>query len=136
MPIEIKGLAPLLQVFDMPTSLHFYRDVIGFRLVAQSQPERGDDCGWALLELNGSELMLNTLYEPDHRPPEPDVSRIAVHDDTRIYFGCPNVAAAYANLVDNGIEAKPPYMTGYGFHAIDLNDPDGYGLTFHWPADS
>jgi hypothetical protein len=28
MPINIRGLAPLLQVFDMPTSVHFYRDVL------------------------------------------------------------------------------------------------------------
>ena len=29
-PIAIRGLCPLLQVFDMPTSLRLYRDVLGF----------------------------------------------------------------------------------------------------------
>ena len=28
MGIEIRGMAPLLQVFDMPTSIAFYRDVV------------------------------------------------------------------------------------------------------------
>lgn len=28
--IEIKGMAPLLQVFDMPASIAFYRDTLGF----------------------------------------------------------------------------------------------------------
>ena len=38
MPIEVRGLAPLLQVYDMPTSIHFYRDLLGFELV-QHAPE-------------------------------------------------------------------------------------------------
>ena len=134
MAIEIKGLAPLIQVFDMPTSIRFYRDVLGFKLIGQSQPELGDDCGWALLNKNGSELMLNTAYEKPNRPDAPDPIRIADHDDTRIYFGCPDVDGAYSYLVEKGVEVKQPYITSYGFKTLDLTDPDGYGLTFHWPA--
>jgi catechol 2,3-dioxygenase-like lactoylglutathione lyase family enzyme len=44
MPIDIRGLAPLLQVFDMPTAIHFYREVLGFEVSASSEP--GDDCNW------------------------------------------------------------------------------------------
>jgi hypothetical protein len=32
MAIDVRGLVPLLQVFDMPTSIRFYRDVLGFEL--------------------------------------------------------------------------------------------------------
>ena len=69
MGIEIRGMAPLLQVFDMPTSIAFYRDVLGFEVVTTSKPgaERFD---WPLLRLNGLELMLNTAYGEDSRPPE------------------------------------------------------------------
>jgi Glyoxalase/Bleomycin resistance protein/Dioxygenase superfamily len=38
MGIEIRGMAPLLQVFDMPTSIAFYRDVLGFEVVTTSKP--------------------------------------------------------------------------------------------------
>ena len=38
MAIAIRGLAPLQGVFDMPTSVHFYRDVLGFELVQTSSP--------------------------------------------------------------------------------------------------
>jgi glyoxylase I family protein len=38
MAIEIRGMAPLLQVFDMPTSLAFYRDVLGFKVESTSKP--------------------------------------------------------------------------------------------------
>ena|SRR5256884_2998451 len=95
MGIEIRGMAPLLQVFDMPTSIAFYRDVLGFEVVTTSKPG-AENFGWALLRLNGMELMLNTAYEEDSRPPEPDRARIAAHDDTAIFFGCPDVDAAYA----------------------------------------
>ncbi|HYL91892.1 MAG TPA: VOC family protein, partial [Alphaproteobacteria bacterium] len=48
MAIDVRGLAPLLQVFDMPTSIAFYRDVLGFEVVATSQPGK-ERFGWALL---------------------------------------------------------------------------------------
>ena len=76
MAIEIRGMAPLLQVFDMPTSIAFYRDVLRFEVVTTSKP-RGEHFDWALLRLNGVELMLNTAYEEDARPPAPDPARIA-----------------------------------------------------------
>jgi hypothetical protein len=31
------GLTPLVQVFDMPTSVRFYRDVLGFEVVSTSE---------------------------------------------------------------------------------------------------
>ena len=47
MGIEIRGIAPLLQVFDMATSIAFYRDVLGFEVVTTSKP-RGEHFDWAL----------------------------------------------------------------------------------------
>lgn len=54
MPVAIRRLCPLLQVFDMPTSLRFYRDVLGVAEVSKS----GQD--WAWLRHGGADLMLNT----------------------------------------------------------------------------
>jgi glyoxylase I family protein len=131
----IQGMAPYLEVYDMPAALHFYRDILGFTVVMQSQPERGDDCGFALLRLNGMELMLNTQYDDGERPPERDGNRDAAHADTALYFGCPDIDGLYAHLVSKNIQAGPPQLTGYGFKAIYLKDPDGYGLVFQWPAE-
>ena len=44
MHVEIKGMSPLLSVFDMPTSLAFYRDVLGFKVIHDSG--KGDNSGW------------------------------------------------------------------------------------------
>ncbi len=131
MAIEIRGLAPLLQVFDMPTAMHFYRDQLGFE-VAGTDGKPADNFDWVLLRLNGAELMLNTAYEADDRPPAPDPARVAGHGDTTVYFGCPDVGAAYAHLRAKGVELEEPSVTSYGFKAISLHDPDGYCLCFHW----
>jgi glyoxylase I family protein len=73
--IPIQGLVPLLEVFDMPRSIAFYRDVLGFEVVSTSEP--GDYFDWALLRLNEVELILNTAYERHERPAAPDPVRIA-----------------------------------------------------------
>ena len=47
MSFELRGVCALLQVFDMPASLAFYRDVLGFSIIGSAPPrERGDDFGW------------------------------------------------------------------------------------------
>jgi catechol 2,3-dioxygenase-like lactoylglutathione lyase family enzyme len=78
--IAIRGLCPLIQVFDMPTSLRFYRDVLGFAEVEKSG--KGDDVHWAWLRHGQAEVMLNTAYDHGERPPALDPARIATHADT------------------------------------------------------
>ena len=135
MAIEIRGMAPLLQVFDMPASIGFYRDVLGFEVASTSEPD-GDHFDWALLRRDGVKLMLNTAYERDARPPAPDPAHIAAHADTAIYFGCPDPDAAYAHLRAHGVKAEAPVVQGYGMKQVYLTDPDGYTLCFQWPAAS
>jgi catechol 2,3-dioxygenase-like lactoylglutathione lyase family enzyme len=132
MPIEVRGVCPLIEVFDMPTSIRFYRDLLGFEVV-RAEP-RGDDCGWALLRLTDAELMLNTAYEAGERPPAPDPDRVRSHRDTTLFFGCPDVDGAYAHLRARGVEVAEPVVRPYGMRQLALRDPDGYGLCFQWPA--
>ncbi len=73
MAIEINGMTPLIQVFDMPAALKFYRDVLGFEVVTDSG--NGDDSSWIWMRLNGADLMLNDQYEPGHVPPAPPSER-------------------------------------------------------------
>ncbi|MFY9550328.1 MAG: VOC family protein [Thermoanaerobaculia bacterium] len=130
MTLKVEGVCPLLIVFDMPRSIAFYRDVLGFEVVAAA----GDDCDWALLRLNDTELMLNTAYERDQRPPAPDPGRIAAHIDTALYFGCRDVDAAYAYLRGKGLNVQAPVIRDYGMKQLYLTDPDGYNLCFQWRA--
>jgi catechol 2,3-dioxygenase-like lactoylglutathione lyase family enzyme len=132
MPLEVSGVVTLLQVFDMPRSLHFYRDLLGFTVLQKSRP--GDRCDWAWLRLGRAELMLNTAYEEETRPPAPDPKRQAAHDDTCLFFGCPDVDAAHEYLQGRGITATAPKTAPYGMRQLWLHDPDGYGICLQWPA--
>jgi glyoxylase I family protein len=131
MGIEIRGMAPLLQVFDMATAIAFYRDVLGFEVVTTSTP-RGKHFDWALLRLSSVEVMLNTAYEEDARPAAPDAVRFAAHEDTCLYFGCPDVDAAYAYLRGRGVAAAEPKVAPYRMKQLYVRDPDGYNLCFQW----
>jgi catechol 2,3-dioxygenase-like lactoylglutathione lyase family enzyme len=134
--IAVEGLAPLLQVFDMRRSIRFYCDVLGFTIAMRSPAlsEDPDHVNWCLLELDGTQLMLNTAYDPEDQPASPDSSRWSGHHDTCIYFGCPDVDAAYEYLRSKGLKVDPPKVAPYGMKQLYINDPDGYGLCFQWKA--
>lgn len=132
MPIDMQGLCPLLQVYDMPTSVRFYRDVLGFEVHSSSPPRFPDDSDWVWLKLNGTELMLNTRYEFDSRPPAPDPVRMEAHDDTCLYIGCPDVDAAYRRLRAKGLDIDEPKVAPYGMKQIYLKDPDGFAICLQW----
>jgi catechol 2,3-dioxygenase-like lactoylglutathione lyase family enzyme len=132
MPLTLHGLTPLVQVYDMPSSVAFYCGVLGFEIVSKSSP--GDDFYWAMLKLGGATLMLNTAYEPNQRPQEPDASRMAAHADTGLYFDCGNADEVYAHLRSAGWAVKEPVTTQYGMRQVYTKDPDGFELCFQHPA--
>ena len=132
---DLRGVSPLLQVFDMPTSVRFYRDQLGFEIVSHS-PVLGEAYfHWVLLRLGGAELMLNTAYESNtERPSEPEFSRTAAHGDTVLYFACPDVEAAYEELRSKGVSVGTPAVAWYGMKQMSVCDPDGYLLCYQWPV--
>ena len=136
MALQVEGLVPLFQVFDMHAAIHFYRDLLGFAVINTSKPlsEDADDVNWAMLQLNDTTMMLNTAYEPEYRPAVPDPTRIAAHADSSLYFGCRDVDHAYQQLRELGLNVKEPVIAPYGMKQLNLSDPDGYHLCFQWPA--
>jgi glyoxylase I family protein len=137
MAITIEGATPMFVVYDVPTSVAFYRDILGFEVLQTSEPftSARDDFGWAWMRLNGVDLMLNNAYENNLRPPAPDQARIAAHSDTFLYFACPDVDAAYKYLREKGVAAEAPRVAYYGMKQLNIVDPDGYRLCFQWPAE-
>lgn len=134
MPLDVEGLSPLLSVFDMPRAIGFYRDLLGFKVTATSPAlsDNPDHVNWSMLELDGTSIMLNTAYDPEDQPLSPDTSRWSGHADTCIFFGCPDVDAAYQFLRAKGLELDPPKIAPYGMKQLYFKDPDGYGLCFQW----
>lgn len=133
MAVEVRGLCPLIQVYDMNAALAFYCDGLGFDIISDSgivdTPE-GRFAHWCWLRLGGAHLMLNTAYDEGERPPERGVERQAAHDDTGLYFDCPDPDAAAAHLAARGIAFDGPRLVPYGMKQLRVHDPDGYMLCF------
>ena len=129
--IERLGPAvPLLQVFDMQTSLTFYCDVIGFEVV-----DKTDHDWWAMIRLGDATLMLTTAYEDGERPASADPNRVRGHNDVSLYFEFPDLDRLHVHLRSKGCAATPPAKTSYGLRQMNVRDPDGYELCFTAPLE-
>jgi uncharacterized glyoxalase superfamily protein PhnB len=137
--MQLQGLVPLIQVFDMPESVAFYRDVLGFELVDHSpeiEAAEGRYFHWCWLRHGSAELMLNTLHDANERPPARDEERSArLAREVCLFIGCADLDAAWAELQAKGVaSARAPVKTPYGMRQLKLTDPDGYALCLQWRA--
>lgn len=135
MALDIRGMCPLLEVYDMAMSVNFYCNLLGFKVRTVDNPQKSPHNDWVWLERDSIHLMLNTAYEAKHRPAQPDAKRVAAHHDVCLYFGAPDVDAVYAYLQEKGIKAEEPKVAPYGMKQLYLRDPDGYGICFQWAAE-
>jgi glyoxylase I family protein len=132
MSIDLRGMTPLIQVFDMATSLKFYCDVLGFDIVQADSNTVAPNHKWVWLRRGNIDLMLNSAYEYDKRPQSPDPCRIANHGDTGLFIGAPDVDAVFAHLRSKGVDVGKPKTAPYGMKQLYVRDPDGFGLCFQW----
>lgn len=135
MALDVRALTPLLSVYDMPTSVRFYRDILGFEVAMSSPPIDEVMFHWCLLRLGDAELMLNDEYESNsERPAQRPSAFTEAHSKVCLYIGCPEVDAAYQQLKDKVATIRKPLVTDYGMKQMYLTDPDGYGICFQWRA--
>ena len=132
MSITFDGACTLFQVFDMKTSVAFYRDVLGFSIKETSDP--GEEFDWCWLEKDNTQLMLNTMYEKPYRPDAPDEKREWGHGDAELFFGCRDLDGAYEYLKSKGVDVEPPVTRPFGMRQLGFSDPDGYGICLTWPT--
>lgn len=131
MTIQLDGLVPLLSVFDMPEAVGFYRDVLGFEIVSHSpeiEAAEGRYFHWCWLRRSSAELMLNTLYDANERPPAREAGRARHAGEVCLYMGCSDIDGAFAELQAKGVACKPPTVAPYGMKQLYFCDRDGYGI--------
>ncbi len=124
------GLTPLIGVFDMPTALAFYRDVLGFTVVSASpevETAEGWFSHWMWLRYGAADMMLNTQYDSNERP---TVAPEKSSKNTAFYISCSDREIAYQELTGRGLRAEPPKMAPYGLKLFSTEDPDGYTIVF------
>ena len=139
--IEVKDVCALLSVWDMPSTVRFYRELLGFEIVSRSPTyavENGEELfHWCMMRTNDACIMLNTEYDEGERPaerPHQDEPRFG----TWFFYGCPDMDGAYEKLKAAGVACKPPCVTQYGgkygFRTLAFRDPDGRGITLQHPV--
>ncbi len=133
---KLTAATPYIEVFDMNASLIFYRDQLGFEVVFAS-PEvatkEGRFSHFVRLRRDRAELMLNTAYDSNERPPDRGEPRWMGCKHVALYIDCDDAPALYAELSARGLEANAPARTSYGYLGFSASDPDGYGVIFHQP---
>ena len=134
---NLNQLTPYIEVFDMQASVAFYRDILGFEVLFAS-PEvetlEGRFSHFVRLGRGHAEIMLNTAYDSNERPPARSEARWAGCQHIQFYIDCDDVSGLHAEVSGRGCSAAPPAQTSYGYVAFSVSDPDKYRLIFQQPA--
>jgi catechol 2,3-dioxygenase-like lactoylglutathione lyase family enzyme len=109
----------MIYVRDLVPALGFYRDTLGFQLLAHVDPV------YARLRAprGTTTIALHTL-EDGQSPDAPGV---------RLYFEVENLARYCKRLAANGVVFKhPPQKQPWGWTHAYLDDPDGHEISLYW----
>lgn len=94
---------------------------IGFTLVRFN--EEDSEMNWALLELGGSEIMLNAGGKPS----------AAHRREFDLYIHADDVDALYAKIQDKAETVEPPHDTFYGMREFIIRDFNRFWISFGQP---
>ena len=113
MPFGLRDAFPILQVADVPRSLEFYRDLLGFA-VTYGFPAEGDP-QFVSLAIDGGELALGTTDQPVQSA------------STALWLYADDVDAVVAHLRQAGVRVvAEPTDQPWGERVASVADPDGY----------
>jgi len=122
----LNGIAPFFIARDVPTSLSFYRDRLGFKVVFAEPVE---DPFFAIVTRDAAMIMLKDVGVA----PAPNYTRDpAARWDA--YVNVPDPDALAEEYLSHGVPfSKPLQDTHDGLRGFELHDADGYVLFFGRP---
>jgi glyoxylase I family protein len=123
---NVRQLWPLLEVGDIERSVQFYRDQLGFVLVADDGG--GGQMRWCRLERGGASIM---LQQAKHHERHAWGRRRGIS----LYFVCDDVDALHGELTSRGVAVEPPQVAYYGMKQLEVPEPDGYAICFESPTE-
>jgi uncharacterized glyoxalase superfamily protein PhnB len=118
--VTFRRLTPMLRTPDLPGTLAFYRDVLGFGLASGALEQ-----GWLALRRDGAELMLSGMndHEGDTVP----------GFTGSLYLEVADVDALWDAVRDRARICYTPETFAYGMREFAVYDNNGYLLQFGTP---
>lgn len=116
-------------VNDVPASVAFYRDALGFRLDLQSGPY------FAALSRGGVQLLLSPTKGPGGASqPMPDGSRPAPGGWNRLVLNTADLKADVERLKKAGVRLRNDIVVGLGGNEVLVDDPSGNVVELFQPT--
>ena len=129
---KIVGIAPLFVVNNVPATLAFYRDLLGFGVMYQG-PEP-DDIFFGMVERGGAMIMFKAIGVAPVPNYTRDVKKGIAPWDAYICAADPDALAA--EFASRNVEFfKPLHNNSDNLRGFEVKDPNGYVLYFGrpWP---
>lgn len=124
------AVIPSIRVRDVPASLRFYTQTLGFELVRGGEGEANNS-----LRLGEANIMLEKggdFYSPEYNQAIRD--RMGGVSPNATYFEAPDLEGMYAAATAAGARIMDPLARrDWGQSEFTVEDPDGNWLTF-WKA--
>jgi lactoylglutathione lyase len=127
--MNVEQAVPFFGVSSMGASLRFYMDGLGFVMKYKWIDE--GKLRWCWLEIGEAALMLQEFRKEGH---DSWVPQGKVGEGVTICFICEDALAIYREVTSRGIQAQRPFV-GNRMWVTNMNDPDGYKLSFESPTD-
>lgn len=127
---EIAGISPFFIVTDVPTSMAFYRDRLGFEITFEG-PEP-NDIFFGIVNRGGAQI----LFKAVGVAPVPNYTRDIKQGIARwdAFVSVPDPDALADEFAANGVEFFLPLQdTEDGLRGFEVKDADGYLLFFGRP---
>jgi len=127
---EISGISPFFIVSDVPSSLSFYRDRLGFEITFEGPAP--DDIFFGIVRRGGAMIMLKDVGVDPLPNYTRDVEKGVARWDAYLYVPDPDALAAEFASRDVAF-SQPLKDTHDGLRGFELKDADGYVLFFGRP---
>ncbi len=127
---EIGGVSPLLIVRNVPATLAFYRDQLGFEVTFQGPED--NDIFFGIVQRGRAMIMFKDIGVE----PVPNHTRDVGKGDARwdAYVHVPDPDALAAEFETRDLQFSEPLKDNHdGLRGFEIRDPDGYVLFFGRP---
>lgn len=129
-PAEILGISPFFIVRDVPSTLSFYRDRLGFEVTFEG-PEP-DDIFFGIVRRGGAQILFKAVGVDPVPNYTRDVKKGIARWDALVIVPDPDALAA--EFASRNVEFFEPLKdTHDGLRGFEIQDTDGYLLFFGRP---